>query len=284
MATSPDRLWAAADAVERAGARAWLQALRSLKLGIDGAAVAAELAAGNTASALALLRPADQVRLLYAMLQQMGPLRALGWASTTQAVGVPTFVALATYASQRPEVLTLIRDHALARTADLAGVAGTTARQVLAEGLRTGTNPRVTARLLVDSIGLHPRQAAAVGRVRARLLAGGASNVEAQVGRYAERQLRTRAETIARTESMQALNEGNRLALAALQADGKLPPGEWEREWVTAPDERVCPECEPLDGARAPIGGMFPTGALGPPLHPRCRCVERLVVVDQAAG
>ena len=46
----------------------------------------------------------------------------------------------------------------------------------------------------------------------------------------------------------------------------QLIPTYWSR-WVTANDERTCPECAPLDGATWPLDE-----GPQPPLHANCRC------------
>lgn len=69
-----------------------------------------------------------------------------------------------------------------------------------------------------------------------------------------------RARLIAETEVTRAFNEGLR---AAMRAAGV-------RRFVfrTAGDEKVCPQCGPLDGRVFDLD----TQAATPPLHPRCRC------------
>ena len=44
-------------------------------------------------------------------------------------------------------------------------------------------------------------------------------------------------------------------------------------EWVTAEDARVCDFCDANEAA-GPVflGQAFPSGAIQPPQHPRCRC------------
>lgn len=89
-----------------------------------------------------------------------------------------------------------------------------------------------------------------------------------------------RAENIARTETMKASNAGQQEAWNQAVDEGLLT-GEEEQEWITTPDDRLCPICEPLDGQKAPIGGQFKTelGRVdGPPAHPRCRCTIALSV------
>jgi hypothetical protein len=48
----------------------------------------------------------------------------------------------------------------------------------------------------------------------------------------------------------------------------------WTR-WRTAEDERVCPECGPLDGQAWPSGE-----GPEPPLHNHCRCVREYAFVE----
>ena len=44
-------------------------------------------------------------------------------------------------------------------------------------------------------------------------------------------------------------------------------------EWVTAEDARVCALCDANEAAGPQfLGHAFPSGALQPPQHPRCRC------------
>jgi hypothetical protein len=47
-----------------------------------------------------------------------------------------------------------------------------------------------------------------------------------------------------------------------------LVPEVWTR-WATVEDERVCPECGPLDGQTWPAGE-----GPSPPLHVNCRCAR----------
>lgn len=46
-----------------------------------------------------------------------------------------------------------------------------------------------------------------------------------------------------------------------------------EVRWRTAEDAKVCPACRANEEAGPhPLGTPFPSGALAPPEHPRCRC------------
>lgn len=56
------------------------------------------------------------------------------------------------------------------------------------------------------------------------------------------------------------------IARWVLETVAEVYPVVWER-WVTASDERVCPECGPMHGRAWPEG----EGEV-PPLHVNCRC------------
>jgi hypothetical protein len=88
--------------------------------------------------------------------------------------------------------------------------------------------------------------------------------------------------------SMRALAEGRTVQWNRLVQEGHLASKDWEREWVTAGDERVCPICAPFHGARADIGGVFTStegeSASGVPIHIVCRCIERLTLRDFRKG
>lgn len=84
-----------------------------------------------------------------------------------------------------------------------------------------------------------------------------------------------RAERIARTETMRASNEG--LLESWRQAlDEELIEGDLKKEWITTPDDRLCPVCEPLDGEQVGVDETFSVGVVTPPAHPNCRCTMGL--------
>ncbi len=87
-----------------------------------------------------------------------------------------------------------------------------------------------------------------------------------------------RADIIARTETMRASNEGQLEAWDQATEAGLLT-GQEQIEWITTPDDRLCPICEPLDGETIPMGGEFDVDGdkiSAPPAHPRCRCTVGL--------
>lgn len=73
------------------------------------------------------------------------------------------------------------------------------------------------------------------------------------------------AERIATTEVTRAMQAA---AIAHYHAAGIH-----QVRWVTAHDAKVCAECDANAKAGPhPLGTPFPSGAIAPPQHPRCRC------------
>lgn len=84
----------------------------------------------------------------------------------------------------------------------------------------------------------------------------------------------TWANTLARTEVSMAQNAG----IFDLYNDAGID----QIQWLTADDERVCPECAALDGEIVNLGDAFEGGVAQPPLHPNCRCT--IIAVDNEAA
>jgi hypothetical protein len=158
-------------------------------------------------------------------------------------------------------------------------------RAVVARGFRQGIPPRDLARMMRDLIGLAEGDQMAVVNYRFGLLRAGlpADRVDRLTQVYAQRKLRERALTIARTEVLNASNEGQLELWRQARRDGMLT--EARKVWIVTPDDRLCPSCQ-----RVP--GMNPNGRrleepfetpLGPrqrpTLHPRCRCAIGLTFV-----
>ena len=82
-----------------------------------------------------------------------------------------------------------------------------------------------------------------------------------KAGKTVFRTVQQRAELIARSETMRAYNQG------ALKFEQRI--GVKRLTWLTAGDERTCPECGPLDGREFALEKLP-----GQPLHPACRCTH----------
>lgn len=180
------------------------------------------------------------------------------------------------------------------------------------EGVAAGKNPIDTARRVRDLIGLPDNLVRATASYREALLSGNTTQlrdavdralrdarfdrsvlraiadkaavdpekVERMVAAYSRRALQFNAETLARTATMDALNQGNRLAWRHAIETGAVQIYELRRFWIIARDERTCPRCRPIPSLNPEGRGMdepFVTPYDGlvmlPTLHYRCRCV-----------
>lgn len=80
-----------------------------------------------------------------------------------------------------------------------------------------------------------------------------------QAGKTVFRTAQTRVETITRTETLRAFGQGRQKFYQTV--------GVTRVVWVTAGDERTCPQCGPLDGQEFWIDKLPQQ-----PIHPLCRC------------
>lgn len=155
-------------------------------------------------------------------------------------------------------------------------------RQVIARTVRGDQSVVQAARELRSMIGLTTNQRIANINFRLGLIESGMdSRKAADKGvAYAQQQLRTRAETVARTETMQSIHSGQLEALQQMRDQGGLVG--MERIWITTPDDRRCFRCLSMDGQRRGFDEPFIEPATGravmiPNLHPRCRCASGVV-------
>lgn len=146
-------------------------------------------------------------------------------------------------------------------------------RTLVVEGFENGVAPVDTAKLIRASIGLTERDAGAVIARHLKLIDGGATvkQAEAAAERYAAKLTRSRALTIARTETMKAANEGQQQLWEQAREEGLLSATA-QKVWITADP---CPICEPLEGEVVGLDEDF--SIEGPPAHPNCMCTVGLV-------
>lgn len=158
-------------------------------------------------------------------------------------------------------------------------------REIIGDAIEEGMSNAQTIQRIKAEVGLTPRDAAAVRNLRARLRASGKTVAQAnkEAAKYAERLLRSRAKTIARTEIARSVSAGQSEFWKQMQDNGRIPPNA-KRIWITYQDEKLCEICGDLDGELAPIDGPWQT-AFGsydiPNAHPNCRCTSGLVFTSK---
>lgn len=176
-----------------------------------------------------------------------------------------------------PEAVRWARERAARLVVDVTEQSRAAVRRIIARAVEGKLTPREAARLIRNVVGLTELQSDAVLNMQVKLLAQGKLDeaVRKAGERYAARLLRYRAETIARTETIAAANEGQRQLWKQAQERGFLKATQ-RRRWITTPDERLCPVCKALNGKTATLGEPFPGGYMNPPAHPNCRCATGL--------
>lgn len=169
-------------------------------------------------------------------------------------------------------------------------------REIVTEAVSGKHTVHDAARIIKDSIGLHPQYERAVANFRDLLIADGVAGerLEAKVEKYAQKLLKARATTIARTEIVQAQVTGQRALWHEAANAGMFDKQTAERVWHTNHEGTTnrgnptpCPLCGPMNGQSIPFNGFYDHPELGgvdvfgevltgPPLHPNCLCHEEL--------
>lgn len=106
--------------------------------------------------------------------------------------------------------------------------------------------------------------------------------------KYAERQHRERAFTIAQTESAFAYNWGADEGIRQAQAEGYL--GMVKKRWSTSGDDAVCNICAALEGVEIDMDSdfsfrgkvLFAGHHMLPPAHPRCACAIEYIEAESS--
>lgn len=177
-----------------------------------------------------------------------------------------------TYAGQLVDGLTRQTQQALA--------------DAIAEMIRLQIPPEQGARMLRQMLGLTKPSVQAVVRFQNQLRERGFADeyITRKANEYSRRLLNHRARVVARTETLRAMQEGQRQSFTQAVEQGVLIRDRTRRQWVTAADERVCEICAPMDGQLTTLDEPWQTseGPVQTPTdsHPQCRCAVVLVFPD----
>jgi Phage Mu protein F like protein. len=159
-------------------------------------------------------------------------------------------------------------------------------RDLVRQSVQGNFDVRQLAQQVKGSIGLTPQYAVATERYRQSLVDNGLSEGRAltRAQAYADRLLRHRAVTIARTEVIRATNAGQQTVWRDAQQEGLLG-FDAQRTWIVTPDDRLCELCAPMDGQTVGLNEPFQSdeGPVDyPPLHPNCRCAVGIAQTEEA--
>jgi len=183
------------------------------------------------------------------------------------------------------------------RVTEIGRDARASIREIVSSMFERGVPPRAAARQIREVVGLTSEQSAAVSRLRDRLELADGNTITAFAGRlkfrvpeggsseeqiaawterYADKLLDHRAMMIARTESIDSANEGQRELWGQAIEQGFLG-ADSKRKWL-AGGPRMCVICEEMDGQVVGIDEPFvtPDGEEidGPTAHPGCTCSQ----------
>jgi hypothetical protein len=176
-----------------------------------------------------------------------------------------------------PQVFDFVRQSVGTRIAGISVEMREAVRESVRAGFESGAGTRQVAQEIEKNIGLTARQARALDRYRADLLASGVTPAEAGrlADKYRERMIRQRADAIARTEMIDAEAAGRQKAWDQAVGEGVLSKDKYEVRWSTSPNDS-CPLCRAMNGMRREVDGGYGNGVARPTRHPNCRCVETL--------
>lgn len=167
-------------------------------------------------------------------------------------------------------------------------------KTVIGRSINDDLSPQEAFGAIRRTIGLTQQMATAAQNIYDNGINEGLDHDEAalEADTYAQRALGIRANNIARTETMAAANQGQNEGWDQAADQGYFNPNDAEVEWVTTPDDRLCPTCAAMDGVRRPFDGMWHVtiydakgrarGAVdidNPSMvHPLCRCTHKLIL------
>ena len=278
--------------MEPAARRAFLRAVDAVKRQVDLDVLETALRTGEVSrveAALLLARPPEALRAQIRPV--VGAALNLGAEAGREALrGTPAFAV--DFARTNPAAVAWANQHAGTLVTEIAESTRLGVRALVTVSQSEGRSVTWLARELREVIGLHSRQVTAVERFRERLVGQGLDDVTVarRAERYANAQLKSRAETVARSEVLQSSSEGQRRLWDAAADQGLLDRAETRRIWLATDDDLTDVEiCEPMADVETddldapwtlPDGRqvMIPNAA-----HPRCRCSAGLVFGERTS-
>lgn len=304
------RLEARVNRLEPTLRRRFLQALAQARETADVGAAARALEQGDLAGAMRALFPDDSVQQLQERLHVDAIRVLLEGARGAMRTEIPARLRVR-IDGPSPAVMEALDRQLVRDIAPIVEQAREGLRETLASGLRQGVNPRQVAVEARSAIGLSPYDvrlvesfelqlrgdpgAALVRELRDRRFdptvqkaLSGVPLTEEQIRAmreaYAARLHAWRAETYARTTSINALREGQLAAWRTATEGAGIPPEDMVKTWVTTLDGRERPEHHAAHGTTVLIDEKFPVdgGVMVPGENVyNCRCAMTFRVLPR---
>jgi hypothetical protein len=286
-----DEILAAADRMQPAIRRVFLDAVAELQQSTPVNQIADLLEAGQVDAALALLPNLTP--------EQLAPIRDTLYTATATTARFTTAALNVEFALVNPRAVRFAEEQTGQLLQHITDSPSRAIRDVIVRGQTDAVNVRSQAQQIRRIIGLSDRDARATNRFFFGSLQEGIreARVHELADRMGNRLLRARAENIARTETIKASNAGVRLGFETAKDQGLLPDSA-RMVWIVTVDSRLCQLCAPMEGKTVLVGDpfqadrkatsftvgtgdvvsvadtdpMIPITVQQPPLHNRCRC------------
>lgn len=277
------------DLVERHLGTEWLGVIDWLR---DQNSIDAIEAALQRHDYAAVLQAVDDAALKFAAETHASYVHSAQTAATWLDNQPATADSLVRFDQTDPAVIQAARQNQLEWVRDMTVETRQVVRQAITDGTQRGAHPLEIARDVRDSIGLTAQQEAAVRSYRralesqdysnalSRELSSGHSDrtiaaaqeqgralaqpqIDLAVERYRASQVKARAETIARTESLRNVHSGVEQAFAQAIARGDIDADSVVKEWHHAGGGRYSrPDHVALDGVTVKWGETFDVGGV----------------------
>jgi uncharacterized protein with gpF-like domain len=156
-----------------------------------------------------------------------------------------------------------------------------TVRAVVQQGITDGVGPRAIARNLRSVIGMSPTQEMNAVKRAAKLADEGKTQVQIDkaMTAYRRKAIALNAETNARTATLDAFKQGQRLSWKAAVDQGIVPPERLMHQWIGVMDDRERPEHVAMEKEVQPFDVPYSNGELVPGESTyNCRCLDRVFV------
>lgn len=202
------------------------------------------------------------------------------------------------FKATNPKATAWARAHAAELVKDVTDNTRNALRRIITRGFEGQLTVDQMTKLIRETVGLTEQGADSLYDLRSELEdADGAtvrgiavpegglsdSEIDDAVEAYGDDLLGSRAETIARTETMRASNEGQLELWEQGIEDGYFSADD-QKLWILTDDDRLCPICEAMDGVTVGLDEQFELddeSVDAPPAHPNCRCTVGLVLAPE---
>jgi hypothetical protein len=184
---------------------------------------------------------------------------------------------------RNPKIIETARNISVELSTNLSKTSQQIIDKVIANAMEGLVTRREAIKIIESRVGLLPAHSDAVDRYYDTLIQSGSTKAMAKklADKYADRLLKYRANTIARTEIARATGIGQTEFWRQAMDEGVFS-ADTKRVWTTGYDELVCDICGPMNKVEVGIFEQWltPNGFVDYPsaIHPNCRCSQGIAL------